>query len=472
MIKNISIAFCLLFCEVLMLNAQVKLPFVINDNMVLQQQTNVALWGKAVPNKTVVVKTSWNNKEYTVKVQPDSIWRIKVSTPTASYKAYSISFTCETRKTINNVLIGEVWLCGGQSNMYMKMNGFSNQPVEGSFNEILNSENNYLRCYTSEVTRNVKLQYDCKGAWATAGPNSTGNFSATAYYYGKMLQNILHIPIGLVSCSVGGSGIETWMSPKALTPFKDKIIPLTPEDDKKNNMVPTVFYNGMLNAIAGFGIRGAIWYQGEANKFNPKEYIQLFAAMHKDWIENWKIGTFPIYFCQLAPYEYGANVNCAFMREAQSFIANNQPNTAMAVLSDTGEENCIHPSNKKVAGERLAVIALEKNYGYNKIPCQSPEYLSVEFKEERAFLKFKNAPLGTTPYLKEFDGFELAGADRKFYPAKAITDKAGFLSVSSEQVKEPIAVRYGFKNYFKGNLFGTNGLPVSSFRSDNWDDVQ
>jgi len=470
--KNTLVVLCFVFFGTLILNAQVTLPYVINDNMVLQQQTNVALWGKAAPNKTVIIKTGWNHKEYSVKASTDSIWRVRVSTPVASYKAYSISFTCETSKTINNILIGEVWLCGGQSNMYMKMNGFSNQPVEGSFNEILNSENNYLRCYTSEVTRNVKLQYDCKGTWAIAGPNSTGNFSATAYYYGKMLQNILNIPIGLVSCSVGGSGIETWLSPKALTPFKDKIIPLTPEDDKKNNMVSTVFYNGMLNAIAGFGIRGAIWYQGEANKFNPKEYIQLFAAMHKDWIENWKIGTFPIYFCQIAPFEYGANVNSAFMREAQGYIANNQPNTAMAVLSDSGEEICIHPSNKKVAGERLAVIALSKNYGFDKIPYQSPEYESADFNENRAVVKFKNAPLGITPYLKKIDGFELAGVDKKFYPANAITDKEGVLTVSSESVQYPVAVRYGFKNYFKGNLFGTNGLPVSSFRSDNWDDVQ
>lgn len=454
------------------LSAQISLPSVFNNDMVLQQQSNVALWGKAIPGKVMTVKTSWNNKVYTVAVAADSSWRVKVVTPKASYNSYTINFNCGVTKTINNILIGEVWLCGGQSNMEMPVKGFSNQPNEGSLNDIVTSENNYLRCFTMVHNSTIVKQSNCTGSWAIAGPNTTGDFSATAYYFGSMLQKVLGIPVGLLHCSWGGSTIEAWMSTDALAVFPDKKIPQSEAENNPKHQTPSTLFNGMLNSLIGYGIRGTIWYQGEANRSKPEEYPDLFSSMHKDWINKWDIGIFPIYFCQIAPFDYGDKVNSAFLRESQSLIAKTQINTAMAVLMDIGEEKCIHPSHKRVCGERLAYLALAKDYGFTKIQYQSPEYKSVDFKDGKAMVQFINAPSGLTTFGNEFSGFELAAADKKFYPARVKIIKNGLLEVSSDDVKEPLAVRYAFKNFFRGSLFGVNGLPVSSFRSDDWNQVK
>ena len=226
----------------------------------------------------------------------------------------------------------------------------------------------------------------------------------------------------------------------------------------------------MLNVVVGFPIRGAIWYQGEQNRKEYQEYPALFAAMQKDWQSRWNCGEFPIYFCQIAPYKYDGSDQTltAFMREAQLKIAQTQPNTGIAILTDAGEENCIHPANKKLAGQRLALQALAKTYGYNELPCQSPEYKSVEFKNGKAYLTFQYVTQGILPSSGTVLGFEIAGEDKHFQPAQAIIEK-GKVVVSGSTVANPVAVRYLFKNFAVGNLSGVNGLPVSSFRTDNWD---
>lgn len=225
----------------------------------------------------------------------------------------------------------------------------------------------------------------------------------------------------------------------------------------------------MLKSILGYAIKGVAWYQGESNRLNYKNYPSLFKAMHEDWINKWAIGVFPIYFCQIAPYEYGTG-NSALMREAQMKIAQSQPNTDIAILMDIGEEKCIHPAAKKEAGERLAFLALKNSYGFDSFAYKSPTFKSMNILNNVATLTFDNVSDGLSTFGNELTGFEIAGNDKKFYPANVkIVKKA--LEVSSKDVPNPVAVRYGFKNYFKGCLFGTNGLPVSSFRTDDWDDV-
>lgn len=454
--------------------AQVNLPAIFQDNMILQQQNLVKFWGTTSPGKAVIIKTSWDNQIYKAISGKDSTWSIKVKTPEASYENYSIVFKGgKEKKILQNILIGEVWLCSGQSNMDMRVKGYVNQPTNGSQEDIVSSSNNFLRCYTLKQVSSIQQKYDCPGSWEIASPNTTGNFSATAYYFGRLLQKTINVPVGLIHCSWGGSTIEAWMSPDAMKPFPELKLPVSDDDNRTRWKTPTVLYNGMLSAIIGYGMRGAIWYQGESNRTAYQRYAAQFSEMHNDWIKKWDIGEFPIYFCQLAPYKYGdeSKYNNAFMREVQQKIAQSQPNTGMAVLMDVGDELCIHPANKKQAGERLAYIALGKNYGFDKFSYQSPEYKSIEIKENKLTVRFNYAPDGVTSFGSPLTGFEIAGADKVFYPADANLIRVG-VELTSPNVPVPVAVRYAFKDYIKGTLFGVNGLPVSSFRSDDWDEVK
>lgn len=454
--------------------AQLSLPAIFRNDMVLQQQSDVAIWGKGKPGEKINIKTGWDKRTYKTTVTNDSTWRVSVTTPKASFQNYTISFKSgKEKRLLQNILIGEVWLCSGQSNMDMRVKGYVNQPTNGSQEDIVNSSNNFLRCYTLKQVSSIQKKYDCPGSWEIASPNTTGNFSATAYYFGRLLQKTINVPVGIIHCSWGGSTIEAWMSPDAMKPFPELKLPVSDDDNRTRWKTPTVLYNGMLSAIIGYGMRGAIWYQGESNRTAYQRYAAQFSEMHKDWIKKWNIGEFPIYFCQLAPYKYGdeSKYNNAFMREVQQKIAQTQLNTGMAVLMDVGDELCIHPANKKQAGERLAYLALGKNYGFDKFSYQSPEYKLIEIKENKLTVRFNFAPDGLTSYGSALTGFEIAGADKVFYPADATLIRVG-VELTSPNVPAPVAVRYAFKDYIKGTLFGVNGLPVSSFRSDDWDDVK
>ena len=453
------------------LTAQVKLPPVFADGMVLQQQSDVAIWGKTTPGRKVTVRTGWNGKHYKTVAAADSTWRVKVATPEASYTTYRVTIDDGEKLTLENVAIGEVWLCGGQSNMEMPVGGYPNQPVIGSHDDIVNSANDFLRCFT--VARNGSLTpvWDAPGKWEIAAPGTTPGFTATGYYFGRLLQRLLDVPVGLLHCSYGGSSIETWMSAEGLAEVKpEQKIPekLTPE--AKLHATPTALFNGMLWSVMGYGMRGAIWYQGESNRTRYSQYPRLFENMHNDWEARWQIGEFPIYFVQLAPYGKSVDRDGPFMREAQEKIAKTQPRTGMAVLMDVGEELGIHPANKRITGERLAYVALAKSYGFD-VEYEAPQFVSWEVEGNKILLKFAPAARMTT-FGRTLDGqFEIAGADRKFYPADAVLLRTG-VEVSSPAVPQPVAVRYAFKNYIQGALFGINGLPLSSFRTDDWNDVK
>lgn len=452
-------------------SAEIKLPSLFADGMVFQQSANAPIWGKANPGNQIKVKTTWDNKSYSVKVEADSTWTVLVKTPEASFKPFEVLISDEKNKiSLKNVLIGEVWLCGGQSNMEMPMKGFTNQPVDGAMDEILAAPNNTFRCFTLERQWSYNPQFNCNGKWEFASPTGTPNFTATGYFFGKYIQQVLNVPVGLLSINWGGSRIEAWMSREVLQSFSKVQLPEQNKEYKAKNLTPTYLFNGMLNTVIGFPIRGGIWYQGEQNRKEFQDYSALFAAMQKDWQTRWNCGEFPIYFCQIAPFKYEGSEQSltAFMRETQLKIAQTQPKTGIAILTDAGDENCIHPANKKVAGQRLALQALAKTYGYKELSYQSPEYKSVEFKDGKAYLTFQYVSQGIIPFSGSVSGFEIAGEDKHFLPAQAIIEK-GKVVVSSQTVANPIAVRYIFKNFAVGNLSGSNGLPVSSFRTDNWD---
>jgi Domain of unknown function (DUF303). len=258
-----------------------------------------------------------------------------------------------------------------------------------------------------------------------------------------------------------------------LSGFNEVKLPKTEEDVKEKNRTPTTLFNGMINPIAEYTIKGCIWYQGESNYDRAAQYPKLFQHMVKEWRNVWEQGEFPFYYCQIAPYdnppEKHGDFNAAFLREAQYKSAQVIPNSGMVVLMDIGEEKCIHPKDKKTGGERLAMMALAKTYGMTGYAYESPTFKEMTIEDGKAILSFDNAPMWLTSFGKELKQFEIAGADKVFYPAKAEIRRSK-VEVSSDKVSVPVAVRYAFKDFVVGDLFSTEGLPLSSFRTDNWDE--
>jgi sialate O-acetylesterase len=452
------------------LHAQVTLPSVFGDNMVLQQQTEAAFWGKADPGSRISLKTSWNGKSYSTRADNNGKWKTAVSTPAAG-GPYSVTITGGKTIILKNVMIGEVWVCSGQSNMEMAMKGYLNQPVTGSNEYIATSSNDQIRLITVPKVTSLMPLDDFKGSWKLSEPENVAEFSATAYYFGLMLNKALKVPVGLICTAWGGTRIEPWINEDGCKKFDFVKLPdKTQKPDNLSPQTPTVLFNAMINPIAGYGIRGAIWYQGESNRNEPVEYQQLLPGLADSWRSIWAIGEFPFYFVQIAPFDYGpTGLNSAFLREAQLKAATAGKNMGMACIMETGEKDNIHPSDKKAAGDRLAYQALVKTYGKKGIACDGPVLKEMKIEGNEVNLTFDNAPNGIMSLGKELYCFEVAGANKRFYPAKAFVTNKG-ISLISPSVAEPVAVRYAFKDFIIGDLFNIEGIPASSFRTDDWEE--
>ena len=460
-----------LFAAATTISAKVVLPKIFASGMVMQQQTDANLWGEAKADATVKIATSWNKKTVSVKAGNDGKWTAKIQTPAAG-GPYSITFNDGEKTVIDNILVGELWICSGQSNMEMPMKGFKNQPVENAVEDILHSGDSKMRLFTVKRTSLYQPATDVVGEWKEASPETVRNFSATAYYFGRELRRMLNVPVGLIVTSWGGSSCEAWMNRDWLKAFPQIELPASQETIKSKNRTATVLYNGMLHPLVGISMRGVIWYQGEENVSRSGYYADLFSRMIKGWREEWKEGDFPFYFCQIAPYDYNiigwGQYNSAFLREQQAKAEKMNKNVGMACLMDAGLEYGIHPRKKQLAGMRLALLALDKTYGIKGITSETARYKDVEFKGDTAVITFERA--GMWVYGKDglkSDLFEVAGEDRVFHPAKAWIERSK-LYVKCDEVKKPVAVRYAFKDWADGDLF-CDGLPVSSFRTDNWD---
>lgn len=469
--KRILVFFAIIFFAFLHLNAIVTMPAIFSNNMVLQRETHVSVWGKAAPNEKIIVFGSWSNNGK-VKTVADSIgnWRVQINTPKAG-GPYKLTVSGKNKIEFNNILIGEVWLCSGQSNMEFRLKGSTSQPNLGSTETILKGNRPDIRLFTVGRAANVIPQYNCKGSWLEANPSTVAEFSAVAYYFGSLINETIGVPIGLISTSYGGSMVECWMSRDLLQLYPNVKLPATDEQIKNPPGTSTVLYNSMLKPVTGFGIRGALWYQGESNRNNPDDYAKLFPAMVNEWRKAWGIGEFPFYYAQIAPNGYlfkgQRGVTSARIREVQFECTKVIPNSGMAILIDVGERDCIHPANKKVVGERLAYWALVKQYGFKGIECQSPEFNKLEVKDNVAKISFANAPNGLTSFGKEITGFELAGIDGIFYPAHAkLNLPTAQIECVAAEVSNPTYVRYAYQDWVIGTLYSTSGLPVSSFRTD------
>jgi sialate O-acetylesterase len=459
------------------LSAKIVLPSFFGDNMVLQQKTDAAIWGWAKPNSTVSVTTSWNKKKYSVTADAAGKWKTKIATPGAG-GPYDITITDGEILSLKNILIGEVWLVSGQSNMEMPMKGYRDQPILGANDAVFNSTNNQIRLYTvPRWVRTIPQDSTRNATWKIAEPETVNNFSAVAYHFGKILQDKLDVPVGIINISYGGSSAEAWMSAEAMKEFPELPVPAIADSAKVNNRTPTTLYNGMLKPFIGYAIKGCLWYQGESNNGRAEQYEKLFPAMVKQWRTEFGIGDFAFYFAQIAPYNYRNGTtaiapldlksNSAFLRDAQRKAVNTIPNSGMVVLMDNGEEWNIHPADKETVGKRFSYLALAATYGMKGFAYQSPALDSFLVNGSIVTLKFKNAPNGLTSFGKTLTQFEIAGADKIFRPASAMI-RNGTILVSSPLVLAPAAVRYAFKDFIVGELFSTEGYPVSSFRTDDW----
>lgn len=449
--------------------AQLKLPALVGNHMVLQQQSKISVWGWAKAGSTVAVKAEWiGNTEKTV-TEKDGKWKLELQTNEAG-GPYQLEISSDTTYLLTDVMIGEVWVCSGQSNMQMPFRGYTSQPVVGSNDYIAHGHNNNIRLFTVKRKLSVTPLDDCEGSWSVSNPEDVGNFSAVAYVFGKYIQEVLNVPVGLIHTSWGGTPVEAWTDAATLeSGFKEFDLSILDTPDEANSKTPTVLFNGMINPVVSFTIRGAIWYQGEANRKKPEQYAKLFPAMIENWREHWNQPELPLYFAQIAPFKYDSTVNSAYLREAQLITAQTVANTGMAVTMDIGELNCIHPAEKILVGKRLAYHALAKTYGLNGLQYNGPVFREMKVEGNAASLLFDFAEVGFSSFGKPLTGFSIAGADRVFHPASARI-KGKELVVSSEQVPSPVAVRYCWENFAVGSLYNTAGLPASSFRTDDWNE--
>lgn len=448
--------------------SQLQLPSFFGDNMVLQQKSMTSVWGKDVPNSTVVITGSWNERAAT-NTDKEGNWHVKLATPEAG-GPYTLTIYGSEKIVLKNVLIGEVWICSGQSNMEMPVKGNRNQPVNGSDEAIANAKNNNIRLFNVDKKASLVPLNDVSGKWAVTKPQTVKDFSAVAYFFGKALNDSLNVPIGLISVAWGSSKVEAWMDEKTISEFKnieiEKEIPL-----EKPQKSPVFIYNGMIHPLQGFTIKGFIWYQGEGNRQNAKEYANLFPAMISQWRNQWGQGDLPFYFVQIAPFGKDAKIPVgALLRESQLKTMQKVTNTGMVVTMDIGDCEVIHPPDKKQVGERLAYWALAKSYGMDSISYSGPLYKKmIKAEKGRVILYFDHSDNGLSSFDNPLTGFEVAGMDKVFYPAIAEINDDGTVTVFSKQVKQPEAVRYGFRNCPTGTLFNTQGLPASPFRTDNWE---
>jgi sialate O-acetylesterase len=462
----------LLFISTLTLFTQTWLPSFFTDNMVLQQNEEVSIWGKDDPGTNIKITASWGEMAETIS-DKDGRWKTELSTPGAG-GPYSVTILGSEEIVLNDVLAGEVWLCSGQSNMEMPVKGYGNQPIIGSNEAILQSKNTELRVFQIERDPSAVLLDDVKGKWHAASPATTPNFSATAYFFGDLLQEMLEVPVGLIVTSWGGSRAEAWMDRESLKSFPEISIPDTVPEIGPNH-AGTILYNGMLHPFIDYHIKGVIWYQGESNRNKASQYADLFPAMISSWRTLWNLGNFPFYFVQISPYDYGSSEDAkyatAFLREAQLHTMQRVENTGMVVTADIGDCDCIHPADKTTVGRRLAYWALAETYGLEGFAYRSPVYESMEPTEDgKIKVSFDNAPNGLTSFGKPLSGFEIAGGDQFFYPAEVVINKDKTISVWSRDVPYPVAVRYAFGDCVAGSLFNIAGLPVSPFRTDDWTD--
>jgi sialate O-acetylesterase len=482
------------------LQADVTLPNIFGDHMVLQREQANPIWGKAEAGEKVTVTI--DEQSHTAVAGTDGNWRVKLD-PLAVGGPYQLTVKGNNTLTFEDVLAGEVWICSGQSNMQWSLNNSNHADVE-----IASANYPEIRLISVPQVGTQEAQENFNGQWQDCSPRTVANFSAVGYLFGSRIHNALGVPVGLINNAWGGSAAEAWVPREVLeaddgytellNSWDAKVAAYTDEkhaakvaefkawqaagSPKPNKRAPRDFragqhrpaniFNGVLHPTIGYGMRGVIWYQGESNAGRAYQYRELFPLMISTWRDLWRQGNFPFYWVQLADFqaELDAPAESAWaeLREAQT-MALALTNTGEAVIIDAGEGRDIHPRDKQTVANRLARLALANDYGYN-MASQSPRYASMETTGNTITLTFDHvSPAGLYTFdVKQPIGFAVAGADKVFAWADAKIVAKNKVRVSSASVPHPVAVRYAWANNPVANLQDRNGLPVTPFRTDDW----
>lgn len=444
--------------------ANITLPAIIGSHMVLQQRSEVMIWGWCGPMEEITVHASWDNLDYKTKGGNNAKWVMKIKTPAAG-GPYHITVTGNNKIDLEDVMIGEVWLCSGQSNMALSASSGIKQAID----EMPHANNQQMRLFYIEKSTADYPQEDCKGHWVVCNPDDFKRFSAVGYFFGKRLQENLHRPVGLIDAAWEGTSAEDWLPAELVE--KDSVLRSSANKVWKSDewwpSKPGVCFNAMISPIAHYKVAGTVWYQGESNSDASSSYQQLFSTLISSWRKAWQ-QEFPFYYAQIAPYSgYAANDAGARLREAQSKCME-IAHTGMVVIYDLIDDvNEIHPQNKRDVGLRLANYALGDNYHITGIFYKNPVYKSMKIENGKVKIFFNNAEKGLMSRGSSPTDFFISGADKKFLPAIAKIE-GNTVVIYCPEVKNPIAVRFGFSNAAIPNLFSKEGLPVNTFRTDNW----
>lgn len=461
------------------LSAKVIPHHLVSDHMVLQQQASVRLWGTGDAGKTVRVSASWTDRTWSAKVGRDGKWEVKVDTPKASYEPQTVTFDDGEKLTVSDILIGEVWVAGGQSNMEMPVRGFDSCPVEGYLDVLAEAANPPAVRYAkipSAMSMTPLEDVDCH--WTVIDRSTVSWASATGYFFARMLSRQLDVPVGMIEANKGGSRVESWLSRENLAahtnePLEEKAI--VEKYSQWDYHRPLVWGNATFHPIVNYTVKGILFYQGCSNVGDPAgQYAERLALMVRQWREEFGLGEIPFHYVQICPWggDTGETPDgdwVARLREEQQKAVALIPNSAVICTDDCVypyEINQIHPTQKRKVGERLAMLTLNRTYGQSWFPADSPTYKSMRIEGDKVFLTFDHMDGGTNR-MWDIQGFEVAGEDRVFHPAVANHNRGRFY-VSSPEVPQPVAVRYAFRNFAPGNYGNGLGLPLFPFRTDNW----
>ena len=467
--------------------AKVRLSHLIGDNMVLQQQSEARLWGWASPGKAVKVTTSWSSEVAITKADKNGKWLVKVRTPKASYDPLTITFDDGDPLTIQNVVAGEVWVCAGQSNMEMPVKGFGMCPVK-DYNEVV------LDAACHQGVRSVKVpsvmaaqpQDDAQCEWRQCCPGTVGEFSATGYFFARTMHQALNIPIGLIEANKGGTRVESWLTKDNLEKYTNDptdSVAICKRWNKWDYHRSLLWGNGTFNPILNYTVKGILYYQGCSNVDTAEDrdhYAERLKVLVEQWRGQFGLGEIPFYFVQIAPYAYEGNndgIAGALLREQQFKASQIIPNSSLVCTNDLVypyEFSQIHPTQKQQVGERLAYTALNRDYGFEALRYKSPSYKDMTVKDDAVFIHLQDNYWADAPF-EGMEGFEIAGEDKVFHPAKAQhfwQEGGGYwdeaIMITSPEVKKPVAVRYCFKNFQIGNVKNGGNMPLFPFRTDNW----
>jgi sialate O-acetylesterase len=458
--RNNVIAFVLFLIFSYAASANVTLPNIFSDNMVLQRNSEVTIWGFASPQEEVVITPSWNNETYKVKASNQAKWEIIIPTPKEG-GPYTITIKGYNEIILKNILIGEVWICSGQSNMEMN----ASWGIDNGDEAVKNAVNPNIRFFLVPKLTATTPQNNISGTWTECSPETMKYFSAVGYFFGKRLQEELkNVPIGLISSNWGGTPAEIWMPEEVIQ--NDAVLLEAAKTRKEESYGPNQpgrAFNAMIYPLTKFKIAGALWYQGESN-VGSTVYDKTLSALITSWRKLWKYD-FPFYFVQIAPYKYGEDhFGGAVIRDAQRKVLQEVPNTGMIVTSDISTAEDIHPKDKKSVGIRLANLALANTYKTNTTLVNVPLYKGISVEKNKIIVTFDYAD-GLYFKDKKADLFEVAGSDNVFYKAVAVIKNNGVI-VQSDKVKAPVKVRYAWKNTDQSTLFNKANLPASSFISE------